>query len=383
MKKEYEAETDDEEERGEHDDQKRKVAVKNEYMYDAETDDENEKKEYDSNNSLPSPSAKFFTGLFPLDATGRTSTHFLLLMISLVELLSRLKRLDVLDDESALLSLIPHRRLFYYLESQSYVINEDVNTFSLSHVFSALVRKVKQVGRLPHDVSDFIVDFGIFDDTVQSSVDINCYPSTLRLDPENHNGLQISFEGADDSFQILHPSLLPAFMSTGGLVNLIKLLLILPHHRVRVPYGSRDCMKRALLHHDDTIISPRAKERIELTFPNHELTYWQLRHLFDDFVKSASISRPPKGTDVHDFAMTNPSKMIAIFLDGSRSHAVAVDGTRGKIIDPIKGYGEVERDAAGLKKLGINSFIQVYVLRPVEVSEKKRRALNKKTGLPW
>ena len=81
--------------------------------------------------------------------------------------------------------------------------------------------------------------------------------------------------------------------------------------------------------------------------------------------------------------MTNPSKMIAVFLDGSRSHAVAVDGTRGKIIDPIKEYGEVERTPAGLKKLGINCFIQVYVLRPVEVGEKRRRALKKKTGLPW
>ena len=144
-----------------------------------------------------------------------------------------------------------------------------------------------------------------------------------------------------------------------------------------------DCMKRALLHLDDTIISPRAKERIELTFPNHELTFWQLRHLFGDFVKSASISRPPKGTDVHAFVMTNPSKMIAIFLDGSRSRAVTVDGTRGKIIDPIEECGEVKRNAAGLKKLGINCFIQVYVLRPVEVGEKKRRALQKKTGLPW
>ena len=342
-----------------------------------------------------SPSAKSFTGSLPLDTTGRTSTHFLFLMISLVELLSRLKRLDVLDDESALLALIPHRRLFYYLESQSYVINEDVNTFSLSHVFSALMTKVKQVGRLPRDLPDFIVDFGIFDDTALSSVDNNCSPSTLRLDPENDSRLQISFQGAGDSFHILHPSLLPAFISTGGLANLIKDLLILPHHRVQVPPGSRkehaltvdevpaNCMKRALLHLDDTIMSPRAKKRIELTFPEHELTFWQLRHLFGDFIKSATISRPPKGTDVHDFVMTNPSKMIAMFSSGSRSHAVAVDGTRGKIIDPVEECGEVERSAAGLKKLRINSFIQVYVLRPVEVSEKRRRALNKKTGLPW
>ena len=141
-------------------------------------------------------------------------------------------------------------------------------------------------------------------------------------------------------------------------------------------------MKRALLHLDDTIISPRAKERIELTFPNHELTFWQSGNCA---ICSATLSkalvflrRPPKGTDVHNFAMTNPSKMIAVFLDGSRSHAVAVDGTRGKIIDPIKEYGEVERTPAGLKKLGINSFIRVYVLTPVEVGEKRRRALKKK-----
>lgn len=341
------------------------------------------------------PSAKSFTGSLSLDATGHTATHCLFLMVSLVELLSRLRRFDVLDNESALLSLVPHRRLFYYLESQSYVINEDINTFSLSHVFSALTTKVKQVGRLPHNVSDFIAEFGIFDDTDWSSFDTNRSPSTLRLDPENNNRLQISFKGADDSFQILHPRLLPVFISTGGLANLIKLLLTRPGNRVQVPPGRRkghaltidevpaDCMKRALLHLDDIIISPRAKERIELTFPNHELTFWQLRHLFGDFVKSASISRPPKGTDVHDFAMTNPSKMIAVFLDGSRSHAVAVDGIRGKIIDPIKEYGEVERTPAGLKKLGINSFIQVYVLTPVEVKEKRRRALKKKTGLPW
>jgi hypothetical protein len=142
-------------------------------------------------------------------------------------------------------------------------------------------------------------------------------------------------------------------------------------------------MKRALLHLDDTIISPLAKKRIEMTFPNYEISFWELRHLFGDFVKSATISRPPKGTDVHDFVMTNPSKMIAVFLDGSRSHAVAVDGTRGTIIDPIEEYGEVERNAAGLKRLGINSFIQVYVLRPVEVGEKRRRALKRKTCLPW
>ena len=46
VKKEYEAETDDEKEKEEHDDQKQKVAMKKEY--EAETDDEKEKEEHDN-----------------------------------------------------------------------------------------------------------------------------------------------------------------------------------------------------------------------------------------------------------------------------------------------------------------------------------------------
>ena len=149
-----------------------------------------------------------------------------------------------------------------------------------------------------------------------------------------------------------------------------------------------DCTKQAILSLPDTTLSPKGKQRAMEILPNKEITFDDLRNAVRCGIRSVNIKNTPRDEDPHHLAMTDRSVMIgtASIEGSSRSHAVVIDGTKGKrgtIFDPYEGFGEVERTPAGLKKLGIESFTQAYEIQRNEIGKKRRAQLQKKTGLPF
>lgn len=335
-----------------------------------------------------------------LDATGGNSAHVLFLMLLLVELLSRLRRLDMLSrDENDLKRLIPFKRLVYFAEGQGYRFEERVKPLCFH---SAVLSMRKRVGRCPLDLSDFICNFGLFDYNVLTPINLFHCAKILRLDPNNHNGLQLVRD--DGSYQNIHPSVLPTLTSSLSLPSLIKKLLFSPSHQVTLPPGARegdeskdfvpledirsDCMKQAIMSLPDKVLSPSGKTRVGRSFPNHEIMFHEMNGYINSNVRSIIIKKTPKQTDPHEHAMTAKTVMVATaMIEGSsRSHAVVIDGTKGRrgtIYDPSEGFGEVQRSTAGLKKLGIKSFSQAYEIQRNDISDKRRAKLQRDTGLPF
>lgn len=334
-----------------------------------------------------------------LDVTGGNSTHALLLILLLVELLSRLHRLDMLSrGESDLEKLVPLKRLAYFVEGQGYRFEDRVVPLFHSAVFSM----TKRVGRCPLDLNDFICHFGLFDYNVSMSTDLFHCAKFLRIDPNNHNGLQLVRDNG--SCQNIHPSVLPVLTSASSLPNLIKKLLFSPSRQVTLPPGARegddaevfvpiedtrsDCMKQAIMSLPDKVLSPFGKTRVEKSFPDREISFQEMHSLVMQNVRTINIKNTPKQTDPHDHAMTANTVMVATaMIEGSsRSHAVVIDGTKGRrgtICDPSEGFGKVQRSTAGLKKLGIKSFSQAYEIQRNDISDKRRAKLQRDTGLPF
>ena len=149
-----------------------------------------------------------------------------------------------------------------------------------------------------------------------------------------------------------------------------------------------DCMKQAFLNLPAKVLSPMGKKRAEKRLPDMEIMYDDLRNAVRRDIRSVNIKNTPRGKDPHKFAMSSNSILIgtAIIEGSSRSHAVVIDGTKGKegiIFDPHEGFGEVKRTPAGLKKLGIKSFTQAYEIQRNEIGKKRRVQLQRDTSLPF
>lgn len=116
--------------------------------------------------------------------------------------------------------------------------------------------------------------------------------------------------------------------------------------------------------------------------------FHELNGYINSNVRSIIIKNAPKQTDPHEHAMTAKTVMVATaMIEGSsRSHAVIIDGTKGRrgtIYDPSEGFGEVQRSNAGLKKLGIKSFSQENEIQRNDISDKRRAKLQRDTGIPY
>ena len=341
------------------------------------------------------------------------SPNFTLTMALLVDFLRCLQRTDCLQCLNALMELVPYGRLAIFLAEKGYALakgKREVKEAFFCRVYSTLLRKVRSSTLSPPAcVGDFLINFSVFAEQrgvgggSQVINDRSLAANTLRLDPSD-SMLQISVTGIDGHYAI-SPSMLQRYVSTACVPDLIIKVLSTPGNEVQVPPGHRnsagaediaadnaddvdvrsDCTKQAILSLPDTTLSPKGKQRAMEILPNKEITFDDLLSLTQRNIRSIGIK---KLFDPHHLAMTDRSVMIgtASIEGSSRSHAVVIDGTKGKrgtIFDPYEGFGEVERTPAGLKKLGIESFTQAYEIQRNEIGKKRRAQLQKKTGLPF
>ncbi len=111
----------------------------------------------------------------------------------------------------------------------------------------------------------------------------------------------------------------------------------------------------------------------------------QLIFEIDQSVKTIKVKETK--ANLHETAMTGVDEMLASFQDGGGNrHCVCINGSEGTITDPVEGFGErLPRTNESLDQLGISEFSQVITVRrdKCEMSERKRRNLQKKTGLPF
>lgn len=364
----------------------------------------------DSLSLLKSPVAKSQMNVIDLGG-GVNSPSFVLTMALLVDFLRCLQRTDCLQCLNALMELVPYGRLAIFLAEKGYALakgKREVKEAFLGKVYSTLLRKFRSSTLSPPAcVGDFLVNFSVFAGVGGVSQVINdrsLAANKLRLDPSGSIQLQISFTGIDVYYAI-SPSMLQRYVSTACVPDLLIKVLSTPGNEVQVPPGHRnsaaaediaadnaadvdvrsDCTKQAILHLPDATLSPEGKQRAEKTLPNKEITFDDLLSIAKRSIRSIGVKNL---FDPHYRAMTDRSVMIgtASIKGSSRSHAVVIDGTKGKrgiIFDPYEGFGEVERTPAGLKKLGIESFTQAYEIQRNEISKRKRAKLERDTGLPF
>ena len=148
---------------------------------------------------------------------------------------------------------------------------------------------------------------------------------------------------------------------------------------------SFDCVKASLLLTSDRVLSPPGKQRVQQVLPNHEIPLSQLATKLDESVKTIMVKEIKASP--HETAMTGMDEMLASFQDGGGSkHCVYINGSEGTITDPVEGFGVgLPRTNESLGQLGISEFSQVITVRrhEDELSERKRRNLQKKTGFPF
>ena len=297
--------------------------------------------------------------------------------------------------------LVPYNRLATFLFEKGYVLAKGTGKVKVAffdRVYKTLLRIARNCNRSPPaSVGDFLVNFSVFAEPRQRGVGgvsqvINARSraaNKLRLDPSNSIQLQISLTGGDEYYAI-SPRMLSSYVSPACVPDLITKVLSSPSKEVDVPPGNRnsaddvqsDCIKQAIIHLPNAILSPEGKQRAKETLPDKEITFPDLHPLIKSRIRSIGIK---KLFDPHTSAMTNRSVMIgtASVTGSSRSHAVVIDGKEGTIFDPHEGFGEVERTPAGLKRLGIDRFTQVYEVQRNEISKQKREKLQRETGLPF
>lgn len=218
---------------------------------------------------------------------------------------------------------------------------------------------------------------------------------SIRLEA-NSMTLQLQVQGRWINTRVRE---LDNFISAGCINELLLRLLLRPQgHALVIPSGARDgedsaddtansfdCVKASLLLTTNRVLSPPGKERVKMALPNHEVRMRQLIFEVDKSVKTIQVKEIK--ANPHETAMTGADEMLAMFREcGGRNHCVYINGSEGKITDPVEGFGvDLPRTNESLRELGISEFRQVFTVRrnTDELSEKRRKVLQKKTGLPY
>jgi hypothetical protein len=276
-------------------------------------------------------------------------------------------------------------------------------------VFIKVEKAFSRAGRLPDSARDFLFNF-IWEPHSSSLTEsnnrvaecirfsqANSERSSRRRNPD-FGSLQVRFVG-DRVFVPISSSRFRQIVSPDATEVLLLDLLSNPRgRRVAIPAGARDddnededaepsdCLKGAILLAPDSMLSPMGKQRVEKTFPTHEINLSHVRSLLQDNVKTIYLKKIK--SNVHHHAMTSNDVMVGVFYDKLRKHCVLIDGGDrdgvGSISDPVEGFGKgLVRSARSLRKLGVSQFRKLYVLKRVELSHKSRRGLEKRTRLPF
>ena len=264
----------------------------------------------------------------------------------------------------------------------------------LGAICQCVYETVADAGRVPISGEEFLVDFISW--SVPISTQKHDEPNFIRLNPSNTSML-LEVSGAPDGpFTPTSIAELKTFISEIGHKNLLLLLLSRnPGSNEPIPPGARgdqqddderfDCFKQALRIAPDKMLSPSGKRRVEIAFPSHEIGIRDVRALLQNKVKTLALKEIK--SNIHAHAMTSDDVMIGVFFDKERKHCVLIDGSDkndGTISDPLPGFEKRQlRSKRTLTKLGISEFIQVFVLKRNEMSNKNRKGAEKRLGLPF
>ena len=268
----------------------------------------------------------------------------------------------------------------------------------------------RRVGRVSSTTSDFLRNFivqrhSFFTETASPILGVerirlghsndrrssrNIIPGTISLEVTSTG----RGSGRGRGFLPIDMKQLLKLLKPEGVFDLVLTLLCNPGVEIPIPPGAhdqvqqedeeRDCLKGAILEAPDIMLSPPGKDRVARTFPSHEITIAHARSLLSSNVKTIRLKEIK--TDVHTHAMTSNDVMLGVFQDGLQMHCVLIDGSNGAgcISDPAKGFGKrLVRSKRTLKKLRINTFRQLFVLKRDELSHKSRKGLEKRLGLPF
>ena len=270
-----------------------------------------------------------------------------------------------------------------------------------------LEEDIKRANRVPHTPKDYLLNFNWQN---QDSSNLMAFPvvDSIRLGRSNNDvhapriRSPISLEARSTRtragvFVPISLTKLKMFVSESYIPELLLDLLYDPLTEVKVPAGARDddhhdhpepavrnCLKAAMLAAPEGILSPTGKQRVDATFPEHEISFEKARSLLSSKVKTIRLKEIKQ--NVHTHAMNSDEVMVGVFHHGPLKHCVLIDGRNGSgyITDPATSYKKgLVRSKRTLNKLEIKKFRHLFVIKRVELSHKNRARSAKSLGLPF
>ncbi|KAK1733585.1 hypothetical protein QTG54_015758 [Skeletonema marinoi] len=303
-----------------------------------------------------------------------------------------------------IVSIFGMKRIIHFMGDENVENKFQMNKGRYLHYINGLVEGVKDairsIDRQPSSVMDFLTTF-LFEESRGRRRRDNLFGAdSIRLE-ESSNALQLQFQVEDRWINTDIRGLNNIISDDGRLELLLRLLLNPLGHALVIPSGARDgdvsaddavtqhisfdCVKASLLLTSDGVLSPPGKKRVKEALPDHEIPMCQLLSKIDASVKTIRVGEVKANS--HDMAMTGTDEMLAIFQDdGEHKHCLYINGVEGTISDPVEGFGVgLPRTNESLRELGVSEFRQVFTVRRIkdELSEKKRKLLQAKTGLPY
>jgi len=261
---------------------------------------------------------------------------------------------------------------------------------------------LETIGHKPQNANDFICNF-LFKSSGELVTADNSTKSakSVRISRANNDMLELCFVG-EEEYVSTDPTKLKDFVSLQGIMDLITNLLVNPPGTaITVPAGSRDndeasssdsqieeanCFKQSLLLASNKMLSPLGKSRVKKTFPDHEITLPEVIKLLRNKIKTVSIKQL-RSKDLMGLALSAKAVIIAVFGSGSRKHCLMIDGTDGEygtMIDPdLKFNKTMTRSRRSMERLGVTSIVELYELKRVELSDRKRKGAQKSLKLPF
>lgn len=266
-----------------------------------------------------------------------------------------------------------------------------------------LVESFKRKGCLPSSASDFFLHFlwqehpPLLHSVPGSGVDLIRFRANYDSD-RTQNGLaslEVKFSNQRGAnFVSIGMNDLREVYRDGGIENMLLRLLIEPAYitnGLSASFGAhptqtpRDCLRAAVLAAPDQVLSPTGKFRAGAVFSDTDETSVQdFRSKLSSHVKTLRLKEIKSGQ--HHHAMNSNEVMVGVFGIAPQKHCVLIDGRNdgrdATITDPALNK-TVPRTNRSLKKLGINHFRHLFVLKRVEMSTKRRYQSQKKLGLPF
>lgn len=268
----------------------------------------------------------------------------------------------------------------------------------------------KRRNRLPSSASDFLLHF-LWQDhppILRSATYHGCEVDSIRLQSNYgpariQNGLaslEVKFnQGRNAKFVSIDMHDLKQVYRDEGIEGILLGLLFDPTVNInglKASFGARnddddptqtrrDCLIAAVLAAPDVLLSPTGKLRGNAIFSDtSETSIRELRSKLSSHVKTLRLKEIKSGQ--HHHAMNSNEVMVGVFGIAPQKHCVLIDGRNdgrdATITDPALNK-TVPRTNRSLKKLGINHFRHLFVLKRVEMSTKRRYQSQKKLGLPF